>query len=88
MRALLGISSAAMDIVPDELTGTGAAAGIAAINSIGNLGGLAGPSLIGWIRTATGTFVAPMIALAATLIFGGVMALISSAPRAAPSKET
>jgi len=70
------------------LTGTGAAAGIAAINSIGNLGGLAGPSLIGWIRTATGTFVAPMIALAATLIFGGVMALISSAPRAAPSKET
>jgi ACS family tartrate transporter-like MFS transporter len=67
------------------LTGTGAAAGIAAMNSIGNLGGLAGPSLIGWIRTATGTFVAPMIALAATLMFGGVMALISSAPRAAPA---
>jgi ACS family tartrate transporter-like MFS transporter len=63
------------------LTGTGAAAGIAAMNSIGNLGGLAGPSLIGWIRTATGTFVVPMIALAATLVFGGVMALVSSAPR-------
>jgi ACS family tartrate transporter-like MFS transporter len=62
------------------LTGTGAAAGIAVINSIGNLGGFVGPYLIGLIRTATGTFVAPMIAMAAALVFGGVLALISSAP--------
>jgi ACS family tartrate transporter-like MFS transporter len=62
------------------LTGTGAAAGIAVINSIGNLGGFVGPYVIGLIRTATGTFVAPMIAMAAALIFGGVLALISSAP--------
>src|SRR5262249_19809034 len=35
------------------LTGTGAAAGIALINSIGNLGGFAGPYLIGVVRSRT-----------------------------------
>ena len=35
------------------LSGTAAAAGIAWINSIGNLGGHFGPDLIGRIRTAT-----------------------------------
>ena len=34
----------------DFLSGRKAAAGIAAINSIGNLGGFVGPSLIGWAR--------------------------------------
>jgi MFS transporter, ACS family, tartrate transporter len=38
------------------LTGTAAAGGIALINSIGNLGGFAGPYLMGWIRDATGSF--------------------------------
>ena len=36
------------------LSGTAAAAGIALINSVGNLGGYFGPDLIGRIRTATG----------------------------------
>ncbi len=36
------------------LTGTAAAAGIALINSVGNLGGYFGPDMIGRIRTATG----------------------------------
>ena len=36
------------------LSGTAAAAGIAWINSVGNLGGHFGPDLIGRIRTATG----------------------------------
>ena len=36
------------------LSGTAAAAGIAWINSVGNLGGQVGPDLIGHIRTATG----------------------------------
>jgi len=36
------------------LAGTAAAAGIALINSVGNLGGYFGPDLIGRIRTATG----------------------------------
>jgi MFS family permease len=36
------------------LSGTAAAAGIALINSVGNLGGYFGPDMIGRIRTATG----------------------------------
>jgi len=43
--------------LPTEfLEGRKAAAGIAAINSIGNLGGFTGPYLIGWAKTATGSF--------------------------------
>ena len=34
------------------LTGPGAAAGIALVNSVGNLGGLVGPSIVGVIRQA------------------------------------
>jgi hypothetical protein len=38
------------------LSGTAAAGGLALINSIGNLGGFAGPYFMGWIKTATGEF--------------------------------
>jgi MFS transporter, ACS family, tartrate transporter len=37
------------------LTGTGGAAGLALVNSVGNLGGLAGPSIVGVIKQATGS---------------------------------
>ena len=37
-------------------SGATAAAGIAAINSIGNLSGYFGPFVIGWIKDATGSF--------------------------------
>jgi len=43
--------------VPNEfLTGYSAAAGIALINSVGNLGGFAGPYTIGRIASRTGNF--------------------------------
>jgi len=38
------------------LTGTAAAAGMALINSVGNVGGFMGPFLVGWIKDATGNF--------------------------------
>ena len=38
------------------LAGQAAAVGIAVINSIGNLGGFAGPYAVGWIRESTGAF--------------------------------
>ena len=43
------------------LSGSAAAAGIAAINSIGNLGGFVGPAMIGWIKSLTGSFLAASI---------------------------
>lgn len=44
-----------------------AAAGIALINSIGNLGGFAGPYVIGYIKSATADFKYGMVAMACSL---------------------
>ncbi len=43
------------------LSGTGAAGGIALINTIANAGGVLSPSLMGWMRTATGSFAAGQV---------------------------
>jgi MFS transporter, ACS family, tartrate transporter len=52
----------------DFLTGAKAAAGIAAINSIGNLGGFLGPFLIGWARQTTGSFTMGLMISSVTLL--------------------
>jgi ACS family tartrate transporter-like MFS transporter len=57
------------------LTGTGAAAGLALINSIGNCGGFVGPVIIGQLKGATGDFAGALLFLAGALGFGGVPAL-------------
>ncbi|MEO8158083.1 MAG: MFS transporter [Betaproteobacteria bacterium] len=58
------------------LTGTAAAAGIALINSVGNLGGYFGPDMIGRIRTATGgDSAAAFYALAAFALLGALVIL-------------
>jgi MFS transporter, ACS family, tartrate transporter len=58
------------------LTGTGAAAGLALINSMGNLGGFAGPSMVGVIRETTGSFTAALLFLAGALALAAVIALL------------
>lgn len=57
------------------LSGAGAAAGIAAINAIGNLGGFLGPALIGWGREATGSFSSGLLAVAGMLVFSSIVVL-------------
>jgi ACS family tartrate transporter-like MFS transporter len=57
------------------LSGAAAAAGIAFINSVGNLGGFVGPNVISWIRERTGSYAGGMQFLAAALIGGCVLAL-------------
>ncbi|MDQ0469185.1 MFS transporter [Labrys wisconsinensis] len=49
------------------LTGAAAAAGIAMINSIGSIGGFFGPSIIGWVRDATGGFGGALVFLAVAM---------------------
>ncbi|GJD49602.1 Putative tartrate transporter [Methylobacterium crusticola] len=62
--------------LPTEfLSGTKAAAGIAAINSIGNLGGFVGPALIGWAREASGSFTLGLMISAATLALSAAFTL-------------
>lgn len=58
------------------LTGTAAAAAIALINSVGNLGGFFGPYIIGLIRTHTGSFKNGLLVVGATLAAGGAIALL------------
>jgi MFS family permease len=57
------------------LHGTGAAAGIALINSVGNIGGFVGPYGIGYLRDATSGFSAGLIAVGLVLLAGGALVL-------------
>jgi MFS family permease len=58
------------------LSGTAAAAGIAWINSVGNLGGYFGPDLIGTIRTAAnGAAEAAFFALAGVALVGALIVI-------------
>jgi MFS transporter, ACS family, tartrate transporter len=58
------------------LSGTAAAAGIAAINSIGNLGGYFGPQVFGLLRDWSGADEVGLIFLAACAIIGMVIVLV------------
>lgn len=57
------------------LAGTAAAAGIAMINSIGNLAGFVSPFMVGAIKDATQSTAMGMYCLAASLLIGGVLVL-------------
>jgi MFS transporter, ACS family, tartrate transporter len=57
------------------LSGVGAAAGIALINSFGNLSGFIGPYLTGWLEDATGSFRAGLWVVAALMVLAGAVAL-------------
>jgi D-galactonate transporter len=58
------------------LTGSAAAGGIALINSVGNLGGFAGPYIMGWVKDATGNFKAGLYVLAGFGIAAAVVTLM------------
>jgi MFS transporter, ACS family, tartrate transporter len=57
------------------LSGASAAAGIAAINSIGNLSGYFGPFVVGWIKDATGSFAWGLLVIAACAAVAAAIAL-------------
>ncbi len=57
---------------------TAAAAGIAWINAVGNLGGHFGPDIIGRIRTATGSADNAFLFLAALAVAGGLLTLFGT----------
>ncbi len=60
------------------LSGAAAATGIATINSIGNLGGFAGPAMIGWVKDQTGSFAGGLYFVAGLLILSTVLTLVLS----------
>jgi len=58
------------------MSGAAAAAGIAMINSIGNLGGFIGPYMIGWIKGKTGSYRGGLYIVGATLALSAVLTLL------------
>jgi MFS family permease len=69
--ALIGVSAARAVFwtVPTRfLTGVAAAGGLAFINSIGTVGGFAGPSLMGWLKEFSGSYVFGLTAVAAIMV--------------------
>ena len=60
------------------LRGAAAAAGIALINSVGNLAGFVSPFMVGSIKDATGSATAGLYVLAASLFLGGVLVLLAT----------
>jgi MFS transporter, ACS family, tartrate transporter len=83
--ALVGITIAAIGFYGTKgpfwstptmfLTGSAAAAGIAWINSLGNLGGFFGPSLVGWAKDLSGSFAGGLYALALCALTSAVVSL-------------
>ena len=57
------------------LTGPAAAAGIAWINSVGNLGGFFGPSIVGWAKEISGSYAGGLYALAAFSLLSAIVSL-------------
>jgi len=57
------------------LSGSAAAAGIAVINSIGNLSGFFGPYAMGWIKDATGSFTGGLLLIATLALIAMVIVL-------------
>lgn len=75
----IGISSAKPPLwsMPTTfLSGAAAATGIATINSIGNLGGFAGPAMIGWVKDHTGSFSGGLYFVAGLLVLSAVLTLL------------
>jgi ACS family tartrate transporter-like MFS transporter len=96
--ALVGMSIAAIGFYgskgsfwampPMILTGTAAASGIAWINSVGNLGGFFGPSVVGWAKDYSGSFAGGLYALAGFALLSAVVsALWLSIPNPAARQE-
>jgi len=52
-----------------------AAAGIALVNSVGNIGGFVGPNIIGYVREATHSFSIGLVVVGALLAGGGLLVL-------------
>ncbi len=63
------------------LGGIGAAAGIALVNSVGNVGGFVGPNIIGYVQQRTSGFTGGLVVIGAVLAAGGVLVLAVNTAR-------
>ncbi|HRH44913.1 MAG TPA: MFS transporter [Pyrinomonadaceae bacterium] len=69
------------------LTESAAAASIGLINSVGNLGGFAGPYIVGYLTTKTGTFYSGVIYLSGSALIAAVLILMVKASNISEEKS-
>ena len=77
-RSLLSVFWA---IPPIFLGGSAAAAGIALINSLGNLGGFVGPTVVGSLRGSSGNYTSGLLVLAGALVIEAILVASMRLPR-------
>jgi MFS family permease len=77
LRSLVGVFWA---MPPLLLGGTAAAAGIALINSIGNLGGFAGPAIVGALYDLTGGYTGGLLVFVCALMIEALLVLAIRLP--------
>ncbi len=73
---MYGYLSAFWSLPSSFLTGTAAAASIGLINSVGNLGGFAGPYAVGYISKRAHNFTAGVLCLSASALMAGLLVLL------------
>jgi len=69
------------------LTGVRAAVGIAFINAMGNLGGLVGPPIIGWIKDQTGDYTMAIYFIAASAATSALLGILISPAKSGQKTE-
>jgi ACS family tartrate transporter-like MFS transporter len=78
--ALRSLAAVFWAMPPQLLGGQSAAAGIALINAIGNLGGFVGPTIIGVLHDMSGSYTGGLLALTGTLILEALLVLAVRLP--------
>ena len=76
--ALVGVTAARAIFwtIPTRfLTGVAAAGGLAFINSVATLGGFVGPSMMGWLKQISGSYIVGLSAVAAIMLAATVAAM-------------
>jgi ACS family tartrate transporter-like MFS transporter len=68
------------------LSRSGAAAGIALINSVGNLGGVIGPIAVGWLRDTTQSFAGGLYFIAIVTAIAGLLVMVAG-PRHVAARQ-
>jgi ACS family tartrate transporter-like MFS transporter len=82
MMALYSVPSPFWALSSGVMSGAGAAAAasVALINSVGNLGGFVGPYAIGFLRDQTGTYSTGIFYLIGVSLIGGLLVLLGLRP--------
>jgi ACS family tartrate transporter-like MFS transporter len=68
------------------LSRSGAAAGIALINSVGNLGGVIGPIAVGWLRDTTQSFAGGLYFIAIVTAIAAIL-VMAAGPRHVAARQ-